>query len=419
MRNGPEGRESGQPWVNRLAASDNAPFMRHLGATLKGQIDLVYVDPPFATGSHFSARVRVGESGREVVVPVYEDRWVGGMAGYLDMLTERFRSMRELLSDRGSIYVHLDYRAAARVRCLLDDLFGADSLINEIVWYYKTGGMPERLGFGRKHDTILYYAKDPARAIWNPQKEKSYLTHRYGFSNIAIHEDERGPYTWVNCRDVFDIPALRGNQPERVDFPTQKPEALLERIVLASSHEDSIVADFFCGSGTALVVAERLGRRWIGCDASPLAVHTTAKRLQAMNDVRGYEVIDEPRTDYAVGVSLQREGAELRVALTSVEPEGVDPLPESVRHLIEHWSDRVDWWEVEWRPHRARPRQDGGRGLAQRERDTRFPRWLSQRTRQRRVLELTSAPLSLPSGGGLVVTVADVLGNRCSIYVAL
>jgi adenine-specific DNA-methyltransferase len=135
------------------------------------------------------------------------------------------------------------------------------------------------LGFGKKHDTIHFFSKVRASTIWNPQKEKSYLMHKYGFSNIEIFEDERGQYTLVNCRDVFDIPALRGNQPERVDYPTQKPEALLERIIQASSNEGDLVADFFCGSGTTLAVSEKLGRRWIGVDLGRYAIHTSRKRL--------------------------------------------------------------------------------------------------------------------------------------------
>jgi DNA modification methylase len=385
-------------WSNRLACQDNESFLRDALEQLSGRVDLVYVDPPFATGSDFAARVRVGETGREVTVPVYRDRWAHQLPNYLEMLAERFRLVRDLLSDRGSLYVHLDYRAAARVRCLLDDLFGTTSLVNEIVWFYKTGGMPERLGFGRKHDTILFYAKNPAQAIWNPQKEKSYLTHRYGFSNVEIHEDVRGPYTWVNCRDVFDIPALRGNQPERVDFPTQKPQALLERLVLASSQPNSIVADLFCGSGTTLVAAERLGRRWIGCDVSSYAIHTARKRLDAI-DAR-YEVVGDARGEYGVEVSTRRTEGGVQVELTDVRPSIADPLPAAVCRLFQHWSDRVDSWGVQ-----VLGDQLGG------------TRWNTQRTRQRRSLDLTSAPLPLPEGGRLRVEIADVLGQRASVDV--
>lgn len=170
--------------------------------------------------------------------------------------------------------------------------FGSSNLINEVIWLYKTGGMPEKLGWGRKHDNILFYTKNTEKARWNPQKEKSYLMHKYGFSNIEIFTDENGQYTLVNCRDVFDIPALRGNQPERVDFSTQEPEALLERIILASSNPSDLVADFFCGSGTTLAVAEKLGRRWIGCDLGRWAIHVTRKRLLSIPNCKPFEVLN-------------------------------------------------------------------------------------------------------------------------------
>ncbi len=385
-------------WTNRLVCADNESCLEEWVGEFKGQVDLIYVDPPFATGSDFAAKVPVGEAKTTASIPVYRDRWARGMPEYLDMLDRRLRLMRELLSARGSLYVHVDYRAAARVRCLLDERFGERSLVNEIVWFYRTGGMPERLGFGRKHDTILFYAKDPARAIWNPQKEKSYLTHRYGFSNVEIHEDERGPYTWVNCRDVFDIPALRGNQPERVDFPTQKPEALLERIVLASSAPGSIVADVFCGSGTTLAVAERLGRRWLGCDASAFAVHTTRKRLAARGVVGGYEVTGEARADYVIEALLHRSGSEARVELLGVAPRESDPVPARVRALFGRWSDRVDWWGVEV----AGPSAP-------------VPVWHTQRSRQRRRLELLSEPFEIAPSAVLRVTVVDLLGHHASV----
>jgi len=188
--------------------------------------------------------------------------------------------------------VHLDYRMAPLIRCILDEIFSVDSLVNEVIWFYKTGGIPEKLGWGRKHDNLLFYAKCPPKTCWNPQKEKSYLMHRYGFSNIEIFQDEYGPYTLVNCRDVFDIPALRGNQPERLNFPTQKPEALLKRIILASSNPSDLVADFFCGSGTTLAVAEKLGRRWIGCDLSRWAIHVTRKRLLDIESCKPFDVLN-------------------------------------------------------------------------------------------------------------------------------
>jgi DNA modification methylase len=271
---------------NMLIWGDNKLVMAALLEQFRGKIDLIYIDPPFDVGADFAMQVQIGEEGDAVQkeqsileAVAYRDTWGKGTDSYLHMMYERLTLMRELLSERGSIYVHCDYRVTSLLRMLLDDIFSSETYVNEVIWFYKTGGVPEKLGFGKKHDTLHFYARFPQSTTWNPIKEKSYLMHKYGFSNIEILEDEQGQYTLVNCRDVWDIPALRGNLPERLDFPTQKPEALLERIIKASSNEGDLVADFFCGSGTTLAVAEKLGRRWIGVDLGRYAIHTTRKRL--------------------------------------------------------------------------------------------------------------------------------------------
>lgn len=277
------------PVPNQLVFGDNLSLLQTTLERHAGQVDLVYLDPPFATRGDFDISTKLGQ--RTLRSFAYRDGWGRDLAGYLTMLEARLSLVRELLSPRGSLYLHVDYRASGLVRCLLDQVFGRDSLVNEIIWYYKTGGASSRLGFARKHDTIFFYAKDPRRALWTPLSEKSYLRHRYGYRNVQIHADDHGPYTWINCRDVFDIPALRGNQPEKVDYPTQKPEALLERILLASSAPGSLVCDFFCGSGTTLVVAEKLGRRWLGCDTGLAAIHVTRKRLLELTPRPTFDLI--------------------------------------------------------------------------------------------------------------------------------
>lgn len=269
-----------------LIHGENSAVINALLEDFRGKVDLIYLDPPFYVGSDMTAHLSFGEnsagsSAREGLFKAvaYGDHWSGGTGSYLQMIFERLKLCHELLSERGSLYLHCDYRTTAYMRLLLEEIFGRRNYINECIWHYRTGGMPEKLGYGRKHDTIHYVVKDQTKAIWNPQKEKSYLGHKYGFSNIDVQEDDHGLYTMVNLRDVWNIPALRGNQPERVDYPTQKPEALLDRIIRVSSNEDSIVADLFCGSGTTGAVAERLGRRWIMCDQGELAIHTCRKRL--------------------------------------------------------------------------------------------------------------------------------------------
>jgi len=282
-------------WRNRLIWGDKKYVLPSLLPEFAGKIDLIYIDPPFATGADFSFIAKVGDEEfiKEPSViehKAYRDTWGRGLDSYLAWLHETIVLLYELLTDGGALYVHCDYRVTAITRLILDEVFGSANYINECIWHYKTGGMPQNLGFGRKHDTIHFVAKNIDKAKWNKQKEKSYLSHKYGFSNIEIFEDALGAYTLVNSRDVWDIPALRGNQPEKVDYPTQKPEDLIERIIKASTDQDDLVLDCFCGSGTTAAVAEKLNRRWIACDLGRFAIHTTRKRLLGIEGVRPFVV---------------------------------------------------------------------------------------------------------------------------------
>lgn len=254
---------------NRLFWGDNLHVMRQLP---NESIDLIYIDPPFFSGRQYN--VIFGDQNE---LRSFSDIWEGGMPGYLVWLNARLFEMKRLLKKTGSIAVHLDCHAAHYVKVEIDKIFGHSSFLNEIIWHYKTGGMSKRW-LGRKHDSIFVYGKT-ASYKFRPQKEKSYLSHRYGFSNIEIKEDDKGPYTLVGMRDVWDIPALRGNQPESIGYPTQKPEAISERLIELFTDEEDIVADFFSGGGTTIAVAQRLGRRWIACDQSRVAVSIAADRL--------------------------------------------------------------------------------------------------------------------------------------------
>ena len=213
------------------------------------------------------------------VITAAKQVWGDDMAAFLCWLGVRLLEMYRILADDGSLYLHIDHTAHAWAKCLLDAIFDRRNFRNEIVWFYKTGGVSKRW-FGRKHDTILFYCKSDDCQFF-PQKEKSYLTHRYGFSNIDIQEDEGGVFTMVNMRDVWDIPALRGNQPETTGFPTQKPLALYERIILASSKEGDMVLDPFCGCATTPIVAERNSRQWVGMDIWDGAHQMVLDRLEA------------------------------------------------------------------------------------------------------------------------------------------
>lgn len=239
-----------------------------------GIVDLIYIDPPFNTG-----RQKVAEDGAR-----FNDTWEGGLDGYLAHLRPRLRHMHRILAPTGTIYVHLDWRAAAYVRLLMDELFGAGNFLNEIIWHYRTGGVA-RQWFGRKHDTLLMYARQRGRHTFHVLRQGDFRTD-------GLNYDEQGrPYKttregrlYFNAEgpalsDVWDIPFLSTVALERTGYPTQKPEALLERIITASSNPGDIVADFYCGSGTTLVTAARLNRRWLGCDSNPEAITITRRRL--------------------------------------------------------------------------------------------------------------------------------------------
>ena len=287
------------PQNRSVCLGDNLPFLRALPAD---SIHLIATDPPFNKGRRFSNRAREAGfrdswSWERDVAPAWIERiraanpalsalieaarliHGAGMSAYLCWLAIRLLEMHRVLRADGSLYLHIDRAAQAPVKLALDAIFGGDNCRNEIIWHYKTGGASKRW-FSRKHDSILFYSKS-ARYTFHPQREKSYLKHKYGFSNIEIEEDEGGYFRYAAMRDVWDIPALRGNQPEAVGYPTQKPIALYERLVRASSNKGDITLDPFCGSGTTAIAAERLGRQWLAMDSWGGAYDMLRGRLMA------------------------------------------------------------------------------------------------------------------------------------------
>lgn len=258
-------------WHNRLIEGDRGLVLRALLPEFAGQVDLIYIDPPFATGNDFL----MPDGGT-----AYRDSWAS-IDDYLQWLYETLCLTHLLLRDTGSIYVHLAYHIGHYARMILDEVFGRDCFQNEIIWYYRTGGASRRR-FARKHDNIFLYTRSPDVWTFSPQRERSYMMHRYGFrkSDFQVDAETGQQYTMVYARDVWEIPSVGSATAERVGYPTQKPERLLERIIQASSRERDLVLDCFAGSGTTAVVAGKLGRRWIAADASPVAVQTTCKRLR-------------------------------------------------------------------------------------------------------------------------------------------
>jgi hypothetical protein len=286
------GRQS-SGWTNKLIWGDNKLILSSLtNGPLRDEIEkagglkLVYIDPPFDVGADFSVGVEIG--GEEVtkrpsVVEeiAYRDTWGQGRDSYLSVLYPRLLLIDSLLSSDGAVVVHLDWRLTGSVRLLLDEVFGPDSIRNEIIWCYRGGGVP-RNAFARKHDTLLYFVKSSEATFniqYTPYSEasQSLVRKRGGVSIDGKERDiERGAHMpdWWN-----DINGLQTWSPERVDYPTQKPEALLARIIESTTNPGDLVADFFCGSGTTLTVAEKLGRKWIGADLGRFSIHTSRKRL--------------------------------------------------------------------------------------------------------------------------------------------
>lgn len=237
-------------------------------------VDLVYIDPPFYSQRYYEKIWGEDGAGRYA----FEDRWKGGIDTYINYLIARIRKLHLKLKASGLMYVHLDWHICHYMKVEMDKVFGYKRFLNEIIWYYKTGGMSKRW-FGRKHDNIMLYSKTEDY-FFNPLKEKSYLAHKYGFANIEVKQDDGGYYTMVGMRDVWDLPALRGNQPETLGYPTQKPLVLLDRIIRAGCPEHGVVLDAFCGCGTTLEAAQMLGRNWIGIDISQSALTVVANRLR-------------------------------------------------------------------------------------------------------------------------------------------
>jgi site-specific DNA-methyltransferase (adenine-specific) len=278
----------------RIILGDNLAVMAALLPEYEGRINLIYADPPFFTNRKFSARVGRGEDSRKPskwkLAEGYHDSW-DDMDSYLQYLYERLALMHRLLAPNGTLYLHLDWHADSYARLILDEIFGAENFINEIIWTYH-GPSPIRTAFNRKHDTILMYAKDKqyvfnADAIREPYNPNTLATfkasRKAGFGKVPDLERGKVPEDWW----YFPVVARLHN--ERTGYPTQKPEALLERIILASSNKGDVVADFFCGSGTTALVAAKHGRKFITCDESMRAVQTARARLAKTKSVFTFE----------------------------------------------------------------------------------------------------------------------------------
>lgn len=277
-------------WLNKLIYGDNLLTMQALLAgdettpSMRGMINLIYIDPPFDSKADYRTKVElesttIEQKSATIEQFAYSDTWNKGTASYLEMMVPRLVLMRELLASNGSIYVHIDWHVGHYVKLIMDDIFGKENFVNEIIWTYKSGGTSDKY-FARKHDTILFYRKSNDYCF-NVLKEKSYNREfkPYRFKGVEEFEDEIGWYTLVNMKDVWQIDMVGRTSSERVNYATQKPSKLLETIIKASSNEGDIIADFFMGSGTTGSVAEKLGRKWIMSDLGKPATMIARKRL--------------------------------------------------------------------------------------------------------------------------------------------
>jgi len=281
---GDEGNTFEDGWKNKLIWGDNKFVMSSLLEKFAGKIDLIYIDPPFATGADFTMDIEVGEKGEiihkehsAIEEKAYRDTWGKGNDSFLLMMHDRLVLMKDLLKETGTIYIHLDYRMFSHIKILCEEIFGANNFRNEIIWHYDIGGRGDD-EFAKKHDNILAYAKDLDKKFFDPTHIYiPYLTQTKGRKNPLISEEKlaRGK---IPTNVWNDIP-VNLVMSQRLKYPTQKPEALLKRIINSTSKEGDLVADFFCGSGTTCAVAEKLNRRWIGVDLGRYAIHTTRKRL--------------------------------------------------------------------------------------------------------------------------------------------
>ena len=311
----------GQNWFNRLCYGDNLLVMQALlngdEATglpsMRGMIDLIYIDPPYDSKADYRTKITLPGCDIEQRPNVleqfaYSDTWKEGTVSYLKMMYPRLYLMRELLSEQGSIYVHLDWHVGHYVKILLDEIFGKRLFRNEVVWCYDKWVSPSK-DFQKNHDTLLKYSKnqdfisntireidarrqftldrgyttnllkngDKQLIVYKGQEEKQNikdLINSGKFTRVIFKEPDGNP-----IKDYWEINILHPKAKERTGYLTQKPEALLERIIKASSNENSIVADFFAGSGTTGAVAEKLGRRWIMSDFGKPANMIMRKRL--------------------------------------------------------------------------------------------------------------------------------------------
>ena len=341
-------------WFNRLCYGDNLMVMQALLTgdkstalpSMRGKIDLIYIDPPYDSKADYRTKITLPSGDIDLKPTVleqfaYSDTWKEGTVSYLKNLYPRLYLMRELLSDKGSIYVHVDWHVGHYVKILMDEIFGKENFINEIIWNYHdpAGTVSDR--YKRKHDNIFMYAKsdisryfnlDAVRVPYSEGTQKQAETGQISFGRITKLND-----LGKVREDVWEIPIINSMSKERIGYATQKPENLLKIIIKASSNEDSIVADFYAGSGTTGAVAEKLGRKWIMSDLGKPANMIMRKRLidQEAKPFLYQAVGDYQKETFATTKEFKRVGdlAQVVLNLYGATPFFDDDMPKNLGQL--------------------------------------------------------------------------------------
>lgn len=442
--------------INCLFQGDNKDIMNSLLPLYSKKIKLIYIDPPFGTGGDFESKMFIGEKNAFEVSKAYSDTWNGGIDAYIDFLYDRLIIMKELLAEDGSIYVHLDWHVSHYIKIIMDEIFGKENFKNEIIWAYPAASAKTRRFFIRSYDSILFYTKSNDYTFNDDPNIYMEFSDRVKF---ALKEDDKGTYyhrggshngkklsqkvyisnMGIFPRDVWtDLPYIRANTLEYQAFSTQKPERLLKRIILASSNKDDIVADFFCGTGTTLVVAEKLGRRWIGSDIGKPAINISRKRIldvwnsnNLMNWGKKYLETPHPFRVLRINNNNQQEinidkrfliddfqnkaknnlfqkvkfdivmtkdNNSVFIELVSYSIPDLNILNDKLKAKIETFSDWIDSWAIDFN----------------RQNDYFYTTWISYRTPKNRKLNLTSSLHTYEKQGkyNIAVKVNDILGNE-------
>lgn len=286
-------------WINKIFWGDNLQVMSHMLKEYRGKIDLIYIDPPFDSKADYKKKIEIKGVGKaETDSTNFEEKQYGDIwtnDEYLQFMYERLVIIRELLSDSGSIFLHCDWHKSAYLRLILDEVFGNNMFKNEILWCYSIGGKGDRF-FGRKHDTIFWYSKTneyyfdgKSPLVVTARKKNSHMKTKIDADGREYQEkvDKKSGKVYRYYVDEgkipedywIDIEQLNREDSERSSYPTQKPEALLQRIIACATQKGGLVFDCFMGSGTTQAVAMKLGRKFIGADINLGAIQTTTKRL--------------------------------------------------------------------------------------------------------------------------------------------